>query len=497
MAGSIRHILAPGTKAPRWFTALVVVALCGAGWWYVRAAVAHGNAVNARIDNALQHECARLYNGDKQAMEKAGRPTHAYDQNDQRVYMNYAKNVRDSGFYTFTPRMRMPAYMYLLGLAAGDEQRVMSYESYEEYYIGFFPRARAFNIGLSVVLLVAMFFALRPWLGNWLGVAFILVAAFQLFILKSPYVQPEVLQTAIITVTVAWIVRAIAEPRWWTALTAGLLLCLWHMTKANALVAVGLMGAVMGLKLLFAGKGKRLPILLAGPMVLVGYIVPMSPYLYNSWKLFGEPFYNTQSKYYMWAESKEEKHAVQDLGLGTLNSVTIRDADAPAKEDLNLPGPAKYWREHTWDHISKRLRRGINMMFVNADADYTALHLLVLVWAGILLWAAARRWPEAVEAMGRWKWEMLYVVALITVCVLLFGWFTSLKVGPRLLNSISLIPLFFFMLGTRWLLRQDTITVGGAVLSSEKVVTVGFIAIWLALTLFALPADLAIGYFAG
>jgi hypothetical protein len=88
-------------------------------------------------------------------------------------------------------------------------------------------------------------------------------------------------------------------------------------------------------------------------------------------------------------------------------------------------------------------------------------------------------------------------VALLTVCVVLFGWFTPLKVGPRLLNSISLIPLFFFMTGTRWLLRQDTITLGGAVLSSEKVVTVAFLAVWLALTLFALPADLAIGYFAG
>jgi hypothetical protein len=136
-------------------------------------------------------------------------------------------------------------------------------------------------------------------------------------------------------------------------------------------------------------------------------------------------------------------------------------------------------------------------MFVTADASYTALHLVVLGWAGILLWAAARRWPEAVDAVARWKWEMLYVAAFLTVCVLLFGWFTTLEVGPRLLNSISLIPLFFFMAGARWLLRRDTVRAGEAVFSTEKVLTLGFLAVWLALTLFALPPDLAIGYFAG
>src|SRR5262245_57015246 len=101
MPAFLVHLLSPGTKAPRWFTALVVLALCGAGWWYVHAALEQGNSVNARIDHALSVECDAFFKGNKQAMEDAGRPTHAYDLNDQRVYMNYAMGMRENLFGTF------------------------------------------------------------------------------------------------------------------------------------------------------------------------------------------------------------------------------------------------------------------------------------------------------------------------------------------------------------------------------------------------------------
>jgi len=59
MATFLAQLLAPGAKAPRWFTALVVVAMAGAGWWYASAAIGHGNSVTARIDHLLSIEHAR------------------------------------------------------------------------------------------------------------------------------------------------------------------------------------------------------------------------------------------------------------------------------------------------------------------------------------------------------------------------------------------------------------------------------------------------------
>ena len=136
-------------------------------------------------------------------------------------------------------------------------------------------------------------------------------------------------------------------------------------------------------------------------------------------------------------------------------------------------------------------------MFFNAFEVYTALHWFQMIWAGVLVWAVARRWDDAVAAVWEWKWEILYVTALLTVFVYLFGWFTPLKVGPRLLNSISLIPIFFCMAGARALLRHDTVRIGGAVCSTEKLLIMVFLATWLAVTALQLPSDLADGYFAG
>src|SRR5688572_15735277 len=140
MPGFFRHLLAPGTKAPRGFTALVVLVLGATAWWYVHAAIEHGRTFSSRIDSALDRERADFYKGDKQAMEDAGRPVHAYDLNDQRVYMNYAMGMRESRYQLFVSRMRMPMFMWALSLAADDTPRsAMDKPALERGYQEFFP----------------------------------------------------------------------------------------------------------------------------------------------------------------------------------------------------------------------------------------------------------------------------------------------------------------------------------------------------------------------
>ena len=74
---------------------------------------------------------------------------------------------------------------------------------------------------------------------------------------------------------------------------------------------------------------------------------------------------------------------------------------------------------------------------------------------------------------------------------------TPPKGGARVMNSISLIPIFFCMAASRALLRRDTIRIGGVVCSTEKLLVMAFLAMWLAVTALQLPPDLADGYFAG
>ena len=499
MAEFLRQLLAPGTKAPRWFTAVVVVLLTVAAWWYVTRAIQHGTDVSNAIDKKLAAERVHVFEDDPEAQTKAGRPLKAFDMNDQRVYMNYAQNLREHGIEQFTTRMRMPMYMWLLALAVpGDLKMEPTLEAQRTFLEAFFPVARKFNVILSLVALVAMFFGLRGWLGNWLAVAFILIAAFQLYMLKSPYVQPEILLTTLITVGTVWVVKTLHEPTWQNALITGLILCVWHLTKANALVALGLMGLVMGLQLLCARDWpRRKAIVVAGLVTLAAYIVPMSPYLYTSYKIFGDPFHNVQSKYYMWAEDVDQKHVMQGMGLDRDLATVDKDGDGKIDNPDALPTAKNYWKQHSWEQIKKRFVKGISMMFTNNYAEYTAIHWLQLMWVGILLWAASRRWNEAVFGAWSWRWSILFLAAFLTVLVYLFGWFTPLKVGPRLLNSISLVPLFFCMSATAYLLRRDSFKVGSWEVSSLKALTLVFLAFWLVLTVLQLPNDLQNGYFAG
>src|SRR6478735_6135914 len=117
MADFLRQLLAPDTKAPRWFTAVVVVCLAVTAWWYVNRAIQHGTEVSAKIDKMLAAEREHTFGGDFDAQSDAGRPLRAFDMNDQRVYMNYAENLREHGLEQFTTRMRMPMYMWLLAMA--------------------------------------------------------------------------------------------------------------------------------------------------------------------------------------------------------------------------------------------------------------------------------------------------------------------------------------------------------------------------------------------
>lgn len=499
MAEFLRQLLAPGTKAPRWFTAVVVVLLAVASWWYVTRAIQHGDDVSNTIDRQLEMERNEKFGGNFDAQRVAGRPTRALDMNDQRVYMNYAGGLREHGLDSFTTRMRMPMYMWLLAFAVDPDVKIApTMEAQEKFNVEFFPVARRFNVILSFVCLVAMFFALRGWLGNWLGMTFCLVAAFQLYMLKSPYVQPEILLTTLITVGVAWVVKTLHTPTWGNALVTGLILCAWHLTKANALVALGMMGLVMGLQLLFARNWpRRKAVVIAGLVTLTAYLAPMSPYLYTSWKLFGDPFHNVQSKYYMWAEDVHQKHEMQKMGLDRDLSTVDKDGDGKIDDPDSLPTAKNYWKQHTWEQIKKRFIRGVSMMFTNNFDEYTAIHWLQILWAGIVVWAASRRWNEAVFGLWSWKWSILFLAGFLTALVYLFGWFTPLKVGPRLLNSISLVPLFFCMAATAYLLRRDAFRVGSFEVSTTKALTLVFLAFWLVLTALHLPENLQNGYFAG
>lgn len=698
MRAVLESLFGHNRKSPLWLRAILWLVLAALLVQYAVSAVRHGREHNLNLDY-----------------------------NDQKVYMNYAMYIAERGWDVFVTRMRMPLYMWLLAPASRTNLTTEQ----------FFPVAQHYGVGLSLVLLAVMFFALRRWLGAWIGVAFIFVAGAQVYLLRSTYIQPELTLTTIITITVAWLAYTLQHPGWKNGLISGLLLCLWFLTKASAQITLGLFGLFLGLKWLFAAKGQKSPYIVCGLVTLVGYLVPLSPYLWTSYKYFGDPFYNVQGKYYMWAQDVDEKHLLQKTGLDRnldyftilsggnrvqvtmtgnqdiksliispdlaepnqipqlqkLISAAVRDAllkskngpasstgeetpdaspqpsasnapgagkvtvtaanpiqltsihidpqlvaphDAKLLEDLTLqafqqalqrkgvavtanngrkiqsieigsdlaveatarnlskaltaatrqamnqahsaspsepqkafaqpvegtandngvtvafsaprevsavhikpdlfpgaktsvvenqfksalqealqipelPSFGKYWREHPWhthaqDRGTKNLRKigvkdrldhGIYLMFSDAFTEYLGFYYLIGVWACAALLAIALCWEDGWNLLWRLKWELLFALVLVTAFSYLFGWFIPIKAGPRLINSVALIPLFFAAAVTHRLIKNRSVQWFGALLSVEKLTATALLLFWLAVTLIRTRWDLQFGYFGG
>jgi hypothetical protein len=250
---------------------------------------------------------------------------------------------------------------------------------------------------------------------------------------------------------------------------------------------------VLGVKWLIAGKGNRMRYFLTGVAVVASYVIPMTPYLYTSWKHFGNPFYNAQSKYYLWVEDVDDKHRMQQLNLD------INLANLP-KDPSTLPSFKTYQEHHkghVWPDMKKRLWKGLDIMFKLAFMDYGLFYFFGAVFAGAATWAASRAWPDSVILLWKWKWEVLYTFGLALSFVVLFGWFTPIKVGPRLIESVTLAPIFFCAATAHFLLRDQTETIGGVCFSMEKVFATLFLVSWLGITVAQVGPDLQIGFFGG
>ncbi len=452
MKALIESVFGIESKTPRWLVFVVICGVAALSCWYVASAIEHGIKKNL-----------------------------ISEYNDQRTYMKAGLSLRETHYTCLLSRMRMPLYMYAMSTIA------TPFEDPETL----FKRAKVFNVLYSLLLLGALFFGLRKWLGGWLALVFTLLATGQFYVFKAAYVQPELTLATVIVITCFWAVQTLQKPTWKNALITGLLLCLWFLTKASAQIALGLFGAMLGVKWLFAGKGQRMPYITAGLITLAAYLLPMSPYLWTSYKVFGDPFYNVQSKYYMWGEDVDDKHWLQSLSLDySLNNLKPGDKE-------KLPSPAKYWKEHTKTEIVTRLERGIEMMFHQAYTEYSWLFLFMLGWASIAFCAVACRWDEAVRGFLSWKWELLYLTLLLFAFVILFGWFVPMKVGPRLILSVSLIPIAFFIAVTHHLLKDQSVSISGMRLSFEKLLATLMIVIWLGVTFTHTPFDLANYYFGG
>jgi hypothetical protein len=114
--------------------------------------------------------------------------------------------------------------------------------------------------------------------------------------------------------------RLFVWPEWRAALLVGFLSALAYLTKASLLPGLLLFSVFFGLGaawqlytqgrvdkyLAIASFHRRLHVLILFPLL---FLTILSPYLYNSKRVFGQYFFNINSAYFMWYDSWTEAKA--------------------------------------------------------------------------------------------------------------------------------------------------------------------------------------------
>ena len=346
---------------------------------------------------------------------------------DQETYLETAKSLKLSQYSILTDRNRMPVYPYLLSLVY---EPGLSEEA-------FFARGKLFNIGLSLLILPILFGIFRRYLPWATAVILILIHIFTLYIFKAAYTQVELLFYLLSFLGYLLLAHLLYRPdSWQTAVFAGVLLGVAHLTKASVLPGLavfvgtaGLQTAVQAIKnsdtLVF---GRQTVLRVAVPaLVLLFFLLTIWPYLQNSKNRFGHYFYNVNSTFYIWYDSW------YDVLDGTrAHGDRLGWPDMPPEE---IPSAAKYFQTHTLPEMGQRLAKGFLITLVSMADSYGYLKYMIILFGLVLSLSLFNR-QRAWAILTQHFYLALFSFGFIVLYVLLYAWYTPIANGNRLVLAL-------------------------------------------------------------
>ena len=365
---------------------------------------------------------------------------------DQSAYLAYARNMAETNYEFVGGRNRMPIYPFLLS-------QVYTPELSEE---AFFVRAKYLNIVISLLVLCGTWGLMRWWLPSLEASVLTLIAAFSVFVYKAAYAQSELLFYGVNFAVFLLLLRCLRRPSMRIALLCGVMAGVAYLTKASVppmlAVFLGWSGVAVAVsfrkwwRTSLRGSPWHAPwmrqVLSAG-LVVVAFLVTVSPYIYTSKQVFGRWFYNVNSTFYIWYDSWEEAKAGTRLH-GDREHWPAMPAD-------QIPGPGKYFREHSLNEIAGRVVNGLVAVVSRAAPYYLFLFPYL-----VLCVAVVRRWPEQSRQIlledGRWIVSG-FVASYGAVYLLLYAFYAPISRQPRLILALFLpvmLSLGYFLSRPEW-----------------------------------------------
>ena len=333
----------------------------------------------------------------------------------------------------------------------------------------FFEVAKTANIALSLVLLILLgsIFArhLPPHAaGNLLG-----IVAFGCFVYKAGYAQSELLFYVLLFVTFLGCWRLFGGApdgrSAWVALLSGAGAGLAHLTKAAMLPFVAAVIVMLLARVAWtptcarqaaSGTARRARWLAAPAAIFaVAFLAVVAPYISTSHRVFGPYFYNVNSTFYVWYDDWVQASVGTRLHHDSLGWPTM-----PASE---LPGPARYWREHSLQQIGARLGGGFADIALTSSRTLGFLPYLLVCSSACLFAATTRRRAFWGLVHGHpWLVAFLVLYAGVYLPAIAFYHPTS-GTGTGRFAAAHLAPLFFALMSllSSHAMRQERWTIAG------------------------------------
>lgn len=402
---------------------------------------------------------------------------------DQSAYMTTARDLyknRHEGKDILGDRNRMPLYPWIQSFFYEPQKseppagRRSGYDARRDNV--FFERGKLVNIRMSMVILVVLFFVFRAHLGTLAATSSMMVLAFGVFIFKAGYFQSELLFYFVWFVAFLLMCHFLKRPTLWLAPLAGVAAAVAHLTKAAMVPLVAMFAAVfLGREVVvFIARWRnrerprpRPPHvpgapwrIVALPLMLGSFFGTLWPYISNSKRAFGHYFYNVNSTFYIWYD----KWADVSRGWGTKRFGDREHwPNVPAE---HLPGPLKYWREHTRGQIWARFASGFRDIW-HESYDHYGYFWYVIAWTGLIaiLLAIRPRW-SCQMIRSNWNGAVLLFMTLYCATYLpLTAFYAPIsQTGTTRFLLAHLAPLLFVFtyLTVREPFRSTGITLGRA-----------------------------------
>lgn len=346
----------------------------------------------------------------------------------------------------------------------------------------FFESARSFTIVLAVFGWFAFLFALRRSLRPLTALAVWLAAGFSLWMFYAPYVKAESLFFPCATASFMLLVEQLRWPRYGTACVAGGVSGVAQLLKASLAPSLWLFVAVQAVLVALDLRKSPRPLrdgrvrrrFGASALVVAVFFAVVSPYLVANTRVFGRPFYNVNSDFYMWNDSWA------DTWRGTRGH---HDREGfPELPPDKLPSAKRYFEKHRAAVAIKRLTRGAAGLWEGAAAGPGFLEVtLFALFIGLGSFAVGRRLRPTLRSY----WPLaLFASAYFAGYFVLYFWFYAINPGLRFVAALVGPALFMAgcaadrspLLKTRWARAVPALLAGSLLVAAPTIVS--FVRTW-------------------